>query len=231
MTYNTIMALADRFIIKLADFKNQTNPGNEPVTQAPAPKRDEMVELSPELEEMARRFHQQQQQNPITSNPAMTGAGPQPTPQESELATKVDQHALSIELGLESDYQSLKTIKYFEKRPKETMFMRYFGMKFHELRMAEAHVSPYSFYGKVIQLLKEAPPPNLVLFNQTKNKKSSTNKDNIEKIYYESYADILSYNREMGFGGNRSGSLMRGLKLRGLKMILDFEYWFEEASR
>jgi len=275
MTYNTIMDLADIFIIKLANFNNETNPGGKPFTKVTEqPKHDEIVELSPELEEIARRFRERR--NPINYNPAMTGAGPQITTQESEitkpdaqqttqeseitkpdaqqttqeseitkpdaqqttqeseqeseLAFKVDRYASSIERLLESDYAILKTVNFLRKKPKELMFMRYIDMKFHELRMKYAHIAPYTFYGKLMQLLEEAPPQNLALFNPIKNIMCSTNRENIERIYYGSYADLLEYYREIGVSTDPR-RVLHGAMITGLPKILNFEIWFEEASR
>jgi len=228
MTYEYVIALSDRFLIKLADKENQND---NSITRAPAYKQDSVVELSPELRELALRMHEQrQEQQPITSNPEMTGAGKQPAPQESDFAIKISGYALSIENNLSADYNALKIAKYFSTRPKETLFMRYLIMKFHEIRKTSSYTEPYKFYRDVKSLLNEPPPENLALFNESQNKKSSTNKDNIQKIYYESYSEIMDYNRKLNIGSDAQAPVLSGIKLKGLKQLLDFEYWFEDAS-
>ena len=218
MTYKHIMALANRFIIKLAE---------EPITKAPAPQQESIVKLSPELRELALRMHENKEP-PITSNPVMTGVNA-PSPEESEFASKVYRHTINIQDNLAADYSALKTIKYFTTKPKETMFMRHIIMKFSELARAFAYSEPYKFYREIKTFLDETPPENLIFFNKTKEQKISTNREGIQRIYYESYSEVMDYNRDLNLG-NKKDSVFSGIKLRGLKQLLDFEYWFEETS-
>lgn len=222
MSYKKVIALARMFSIKLAG-NEPTVPGIVDPIQGQDPNKTS-ENLAPTLPPMSPA------QEPVSVHEMMTDPGQQPAPQDREFAEKLDKHLRIIRLELQSDYSALKSAaitedsqgierSYFYSRPKEIMAMREIIAKFEEI-FPKAYSNPFRCMASLNILLESAP--SIKLHNPVTNTQSNTIKDNIHKIYYEATAELMNVRRRYSRG------LLKAPKLRGLKMLLDFDLWEKE---
>jgi hypothetical protein len=139
-------------------------------------------------------------------------------PEDRAIADKVDSYARRILQDLDSDYGTLKSTGYFNNRKDEMKFYRQLTIEYSNL-LQQAYMSPYSFIGKISELLNNKP--SISLLNPAKNSISNTNKENMEKIYYEASASFIYLGRELGL----KGKIIKAPKISGLKKLWSFPDW------
>lgn len=152
MSYKNILAIANKFQVKLAEIKyeealDKTNPGAKNIAQ-------ELVEpsrLSPELEEIARKYKEKElakAKNPVVpntpSNDYMSVPGA-PTPKDSDFAFILGKYLRTIYNSIDNDISDLTQLRYFHG--------------YHRNEMNPNHKWAYSvivkLMNKVKSLLKE----------------------------------------------------------------------------
>lgn len=208
MTYKKVMALANKFFIKLAD-------PSEPTTVQD--KKEKSHENIPEVPS-----HLQQ----LIRNRRLTDPGNQPAPEETEFANKTKEFAHAINTLLDQDYGALTAIGYFEKYKREKFVFIELMNKMKELTPVAA-IKPFEYEDKMTDFLYESP--TIKLIHKPTNKKSNTNLDNINTIYFDAYSDSIIRHREK-LDSSRS-QMLRPLKIMGLRKLMLFEAWSDANLR
>jgi hypothetical protein len=230
MTYKKMTKLSNEFMIKLSIFENATNPNYKP-KESEKTKPSALQKIINPITMQERKPHEDLPEVPMHlqqlimnrdspfKDEVLTDSNSKNKPEDRQVAEKTFEYAKSVNYLMTQDYGVLLEIGYFQKHPEEKAIFDEIHNKIKNLELL-SQTSPYRWKMELTLFLNETP--KVKLFNQASNKKSATNLDNIEKIYYDSYSDSIRRHSKLGLGDSK---MLRPLKLFGLRKLMLFDTW------